>query len=316
MAHSDTISLELDYRPPLAWSPLLRFLADRAIPGVEVIENNHYLRTVTLQQTGGVAPDQVAGHATSPIFGWITVGPSARANALRLEVSPSLARALPQVIARVRHLFDLNANPQPIETFLAQSPLLKPLVAQRPGLRVPGAFDAFEMAVRAVIGQQISVRGASTLTGRVVAAFGQPFETPHLGLNRLMPAAAQLAAADSSSIAALGLVRTRSATLLTLARAVTSGQIKFHAGVDVEAMIDSLKRLPGIGDWTANYIAMHSLGWPDAFLAGDLGLRKLLAEESPKKILAQAESWRPFRAYALMHLWASLGIFDGEIRND
>lgn len=269
----------------------LKFLADRAIPGVESVELNRYSRAVVIGESRG----------------WINVEPAEREGALRVEISLSLVNSLPPLRARVRNLFDLDAQPQLIEAQLSQDPRLSQIVKRQSGLRLPGAFDGFEMAVRAVLGQQISVRAARTLAGRVTESFGDPIETPNPNLNRLPVNAKRLAPANPADLTGLGLTKSRAECLLALARAVATGDLGLEPGVNVEATIERLKQLPGIGDWTAQYIAMRALRWPDAFPYSDLGLRKALGETSSKRILEIAESWRPWRAYALVHLWNSLG---------
>ncbi len=291
MGEKETLTLELDYHPPLAWPRSLKFLADRAIPGVESVESNRYSRAAIIGECRG----------------WINVEPADRENALRVEISRSLAQALPPLLARIRNLFDLDAQPQLIEAQLRQDLRLCQIVKRQSGLRLPGAFDGFEMAVRAVLGQQIRVRAARTLAGRMTESFGDPIETPNPNLNRLPVNAKRLAQADAADLTRRGLTRSRAECLLALARAVAAGDLKLEPGVDVESTIERLTQLPGIGDWTAQYIAMRALRWPDAFPYSDLGLRKALGETSSKRILEIAESWRPWRAYALMHLWNSLG---------
>jgi len=294
-----TLTIELNYRPPMAWTLLLQFLADRAIPGVELVEASRYWRAVKIGQSG----DQSVGQST----GWINIERSERENALRVEVSISLARRLTPLLARVKNLFDLNAHPQLIEAWLGRHERLREIVKRQSGLRLPGAFDGFEMAMRAVLGQQISVAAARTIAGRITEAFGEPIETPKPKLNRVSVSAARLARAGVADLTRLGLTGKRAECLVALARTVAEGEVRLEPGVDVEATIERLKQLPGIGDWTAQYIAMRAMRWPDAFLHSDLGVRKALGETSSKRILEIAESWRPWRAYALMHLWNSLG---------
>ncbi len=281
---AETIRCELAYHPPLAWEELLRFLGDRALAGVEVVTGDRYLRTVHL-----------AG-----CKGWISVQPAAGKSVLVVEVSAELAAVLGPVLARVKRLFDLEADPQAIAAQLG------PLAAAHPGLRVPGAFDGFELAVRAVIGQQVSVRSATTVGGRVAAAFGEPLYTPHPGLSRLFPPAARVARLEPGELAALGIVRRRAEAIITLAREVALGSIRLEPGKHAEETIRLLTNLPGIGEWTAQYIAMRALHWPDAFPHTDLGLRKALGMAGRRKILQTGEQWRPWRAYAAMHLWHSL----------
>jgi len=272
------LALRLDYRPPLDWPALCAFLGARALPGVEAVEGGVYRRTVIVDgraETLTVAPRSDA--ATRPM--------------LVARLSPGLAPRVVDVVHRVRRLFDLDASPDRIVEDLGADPTLGPLVARRPGLRVPGAFDAFETAVRAVLGQQVSVKSATTLAGRLVLRFGPP-------------CAPTIAAASIDDLRALGLMRARAETLVHLARAVADGRVRFEAP-DPEATIAALEGLPGIGPWTAHYLAMRALAWPDAFPAGDLGVKKALGLTSERAIRARAEAWRPWRAYAVMHLWHS-----------
>jgi AraC family transcriptional regulator of adaptative response / DNA-3-methyladenine glycosylase II len=289
------LTVRLGFRPPMDWPLLMKFLADRAIPGVELVEDNRYWRAARIGQGRGQSK------------GWINVERVEGANALRVEVSLSLARRLPSLLARIKNLFDLDAHPQLIEARLGRHERLRDVAPWRSGLRLPGAFDGFEMAMRAVLGQQISVAAARTIAGRITEAFAEPVETPIPNLNRASVSAANLSQAGVADLTRFGLTGKRAECLIALARAVAEGEVKLGPGVDVEATIERLKRLPGIGDWTAQYIAMRALRWPDAFPHSDLGLRKALGETSSKRILEIAESWRPWRAYALMHLWNGLG---------
>ena len=185
-------------------------------------------------------------------------------------------------------------------------PLLAALIKRQPGLRVPGAFDSFELGMRAILGQQVSVRGASTLAGRFAQRFGEPIETPLACLNRIAPTAESISAARSSTLAGLGLPTARAESLRNLAASVARREIDLEPGVDPTAIVVQLMELPGIGPWTAEYIAMRALRWPDAFPAGDLGLAKASQLKSAKALEKAAERWRPWRAYAAMHLWESL----------
>ncbi len=284
-----TLVCEIAYRPPLDWEALLTFLSDRATSGVEAIEGQQYLRTVII----GRSP---------AIRGWIVVGPSRRKDTLTVELSASLAPALVPVLARVKRLFDVTANPLQIARHLGD------IAAGHPGLRVPGAFDGFETAVRAILGQQISVRAATTLSGRFARAFGELIETPFAALTRAAPSVERIARAEPAEIAALGIIPARAGTILALARAVAEGGLMLGPAADIERTINALKSLPGIGEWTAQYIAMRALGWPDAFPHTDLGIYKALGEKNPRRVLEIAERWRPWRAYATMHLWKSLEI--------
>ncbi|MGE0126980.1 MAG: DNA-3-methyladenine glycosylase 2 [Blastocatellales bacterium] len=287
----ESLTLELSYRPPMAWPLLLKFLAGRAIPGVETVDDGRYSRAVAIGQSRG----------------WVSVERAERKNALRVEISLSLARCLPSLLARIKNLFDLDAHPQLIEARLSEDKRLREIVKRQPGLRLPGAFDGFEMAMRAVLGQQISVAAARTLAARITDAFGEPIETPNPNLNRASVSAARLAQASVADLTRFGVTSKRAECLIALARVVAEGGVKLEPGVNVEAAIERLKQLPGIGDWTAQYIAMRAMRWPDAFLHSDLGVRKALNETSSKRILEIAESWRPWRAYALMHLWNGSG---------
>jgi AraC family transcriptional regulator of adaptative response / DNA-3-methyladenine glycosylase II len=282
------IVLRLDYRPPFDWDALLEFLGPRAIAGVESVGGGSYRRTVA-----------IGGHR-----GWIGVSHAAASSALRVELALSLAPVIASVVARVRSLFDLDAHPARIDARLSGSALLRPMVRARPGVRVPGAFDGFETALRAVLGQQVSVRGAATLAGRAASELGEKLATPFPELTRSGPSAAVLAGVDPASIArAVGLPLARAQAIQGLARAVAAGAVRLERGdVPAEAMAQ-LTALPGIGDWTAQYVAMRALGWPDAFPASDLGLRRALGVSRERAVLARAEAWRPWRAYAAMRLW-------------
>ena len=309
MAHADAITLKLAYRPPLDWPRLIAFLASRGAAGVEYATGQRYLRSASVE-AGGTA------HR-----GWFAAESLPQQDALRLEISSTLMPALAPLLARVRRLFDLDANPRVIEEHLARDPRLRPIVRRQAGLRVPGAFDGFELALRAVLGQQVSVKAASTLFGRCAAAFGEPasagpaalksaagksIDMPHVQLKLFAPTAGRLARANARELRALGLTQKRAETILALARAIARGELRLEPGVNVDATMQSLQALPGIGAWTAQYIAMRALGYPDAFPHADLGLMKALSLHKAADMLAAAEPWRPWRAYAAHHLWASL----------
>jgi AraC family transcriptional regulator of adaptative response / DNA-3-methyladenine glycosylase II len=219
---------------------------------------------------------------------------------LRVAVAASLVKALPPVLSRVKALMDLACNPAEV----AQA--LGPLAKRHPGLRVPGAFDGFEMAVRAILGQQVSVSAASTIAGRFAAAFGEPVSTPFASLTTLFPTAACVAALGPGRIARLGMPGARARTVVALARAAADGRLVLAPNADIEATLEALRALPGVGEWTAQYIAMRALSWPDAFPHTDLGVMKALGETGARRVLATGEAWRPWRAYAVMHLWQSL----------
>jgi AraC family transcriptional regulator of adaptative response / DNA-3-methyladenine glycosylase II len=287
----ESVRLLLGYRPPYAWRALLRFLAARAIAGVECVTADAYHRTVEFGRHRG----------------WLSVRQLPEKNQLAVELASSLTPALPQVLVRLRNLFDLDARPDVIAAHLRGDDTLAPHVRRRPGLRVPGAFDGFELSWRAVLGQQVSVRGASTLASRLAERFGEPINTPLPCLNRLAPTPGAIAALQSSAIAAIGLPTARAETLLGLAKAVDRGIVHFEPGVDPSDSERLVTQIAGIGPWTAAYIAMRAHHWPDAFPVGDLGLSKA-SGLSKRKLIDAAERWRPWRAYAAMHLWDSLNM--------
>ncbi len=283
----DVLRFELGFRPPYDWRALLEFLGARSINGVEMIEASFYRRTVRLMRGG------------MPHTGWIEVAPVKRKPVLRVAVSSSLIKVLPAVLSRVKHLMDLSSHPAEIADALG------PLARANPGLRVPGAFDGFEIAVRAILGQQVSVAAARTMAGRFAAAFGSEIESPFASLNRVFPAAEEVASLTVDDIAGLGVIAARARSILEMARAITEGALVLAPEVDVAQTLTKLRALGGIGEWSAQYIAMRALAWPDAFPHTDLGLMKALGESDPKRVLAASDEWRPWRAYAAMHLWAA-----------
>jgi AraC family transcriptional regulator of adaptative response / DNA-3-methyladenine glycosylase II len=282
--------LRLDHRPPFDWEALLEFLADRATPGVESVAGGAYRRTVRIGSAAG----------------WVAVVRDPTRPALRAAVSLSLVGALLPLATRLRALFDLDARPRVIGEHLLADRMLAREVRRRPGLRVPGAFDGFEAAVRAVVGQQVSVAAATTVAGRLAAALGTPVETPFPELTRLSPAPEAVAAAGEDRIASLGMPGARARTLLALARGVAAGELVLERHAERSEVVERLRAVPGVGDWTAQVVAMRALGDPDAFPAGDLGVRRALGGLGPRRALARAERWRPWRAYATMHLWARI----------
>jgi AraC family transcriptional regulator of adaptative response / DNA-3-methyladenine glycosylase II len=287
--------VHLGLRPPYDAAALLGFLATRQIHGMESVDPQGLRRTVRLA-VGGV---QYTGWIDARFDPKDQPGPR-----VALTASDSLLPALPQVIARVRALLDLDADPAAINA------VLHPVFPLGDGLRVPGCFDGFELAVRAVLGQQITVAAARTLAQRLLERFGEPIATPWPGLRLLFPTPATLAAAEGDALGQLGIVRQRQAAIVALARAVLDGRIALHAGSDVEATTAALRQLPGIGDWTAQYIAMRALRWPDAFPAGDVALHKALgvrgAPQPARAALEAAQAWRPWRSYGVIRAWAAL----------
>jgi AraC family transcriptional regulator of adaptative response / DNA-3-methyladenine glycosylase II len=285
---SDAITLQLGYRPPLAWEDLMAFLGTRVIEGVESITEGRYRRSVSVEAGGRL-------HS-----GWIEVFRNHRCPALVVRLDGALVRAIPQILAGVKRLFDLSSHPIEIASVLGA------LAQDRPGLRVPGAFNGFETAVRAILGQQITVKAASTVAGRFAEALGEPVQTPFREIRRLFPGPRGIAECSVSKIAELGIVSQRAKSIIALARAVADSVLCLDPGVDVEETIKALMNLPGVGVWTAQYVAMRALAWPDAFPHTDYGVMKAMNEKSPANVLTTAEKWRPWRAYAAMHLWTSL----------
>ena len=242
-APGDRLSFDLAYRPPYDWEAMLVFLRKRAIVGVEAVERNAYLRTVRLAA-------RVPGGGD--LVGWLSVAPSRRQSALRVTVSASLSPVIPQLLARVKHLFDLACHPDEI------AEVLGPLAERHPGLRLPGAIDGFEVAVRAILGQQVTVAAASTFAARFAAAFGEPMETPFAALTTLFPTPAAIAALEPPEIARHGIISARARAIVELARAVAAGRIRLEPSAQVEATVQALDDLPGVGPWTAQYIAMRA----------------------------------------------------------
>ena len=265
-AAESAIELKLHYRPPYDWNAFLRFVRARAVPGLEQVDASSYRRN-------GVSVTQCPAK-----------------HCLVACISTGSVKNIRSVADRARSFFDLRANSSEIAAHLAKSPLLKNSVKRHPGLRVPGSWDGFELAVRAMLGQQVTVKGASTLNGRLIERFGPP-------------KAEVLAAAE---LTVIGIPKARAESIRSFARAVADGRIRFDALAASEEMISKMCEIPGVGPWTANYIAMRTLADPDAFPASDLGLLKAAGLTSPKRLEEIAEAWRPWRAYAAMYLWESL----------
>jgi AraC family transcriptional regulator of adaptative response / DNA-3-methyladenine glycosylase II len=283
--------LHLAYRPPYDWAAVTAFLRTRATPGVEQVEGDVYRRTI--RTTGAPTTIAVSHVATS--------------RRLRLEVAGVEPRELVGVVERVRHLFDLRGDPAAVAAHLGADPLLAAAVRRRPGLRVPGAWDGFELAVRAVLGQQVSVRAATTLAGRVAGRWGTPLARCGR-LDRLFPTPSQLA---DAALEEVGVLPARAATIRALARAVGGAAVALGPGADRSATAAALRAIPGIGAWTAGYIAMRAGGDPDAFPSGDLVLRRAAGGVTARALDRRADAWRPWRAYAVLWLWQQAADGDG-----
>lgn len=273
--------MPLSYRPPYDWDALVGFLSARATPGVEAVDRSRYRRTIAKGgQTGSIA-----------------IAPAGDGPALTLEVRFADQNELPSIVERTRRMFDLRTDPAVIANCLGADRLLARACAAHPGIRTPGAWDAFELTVRAIIGQQISVRGATTIAGRVAARWGTPIDAGD-GLDRLFPTAEQLAEAPLEEA---GIIASRAGTIRAVARAACDGTLAFD-GVSTLAVLGGIR---GIGEWTAEYVAMRALNEPDAFPSGDLVLRRIAGGLSARELEVRAEPWRPWRSYAVMLLWQS-----------
>lgn len=288
---SATSTLQLSYRPPYDWRQILYFLQARVMREVELVTDESYARTVSL------------GKHT----GWLRVTHAPAKSALLVEFSHTLSPVLPALLGRLRNLFDLTARPDLIAAHLQKDTRLRKSVTKNPGLRVPGAFDGFELALRAILGQQVTVKAATTIAGRVVERFGEKIVTPFPELTRLSPLATRLARATTSEIARLGVVSARAKSIIALAQSYDSGALRLDAGATPESDIARLVALPGIGQWTAHYIAMRALHWPDAFPKEDIAVRNRLGGVGAKEAEEISQAWRPWRSYAVMHLWKSAG---------
>jgi AraC family transcriptional regulator of adaptative response / DNA-3-methyladenine glycosylase II len=289
-------AIRLGYRPPYDVQAMLGFFGKRAIREIEVVRHGEGSlaigRTLALESGGRMHK------------GWLIAEFDEPRHQVVVRLSDSLRQALPVVIHRLRAMLDLDADPQAINACLHES------FPQGDGLRVPGAMSGYEVAVRAVLGQQITVAAARTLAQRLVDRFGEAIDTPFADLTRLFPPAAVLAQAEGDALGQLGIVKQRQAAIVGIARAVADKRLQLHGGCDVRATIEALKQLPGIGDWTAQYIAMRVLRWPDAFPAGDVALHKALrVQESrnPARAAQEAsEAWKPWRSYAVVRAWAGM----------
>lgn len=294
-----TPSLYLPYRKPFDFGQLLAFFKTRELAEVELVDKSSYTRAVRLQG---------AGADDGGLVGWVSVSDEPAKSRLAVRTSASLEQALPQVEVRLRLQFDSDCDPHAVHEGIRQLDELVPGAAV-PGTRVPGAFDPFEISVRAILGQQISVRAANKLAARIVQTYGTAVETGIPGITRLFPTAHDFLALGpiEDALGQLGVVRTRSRVIAELARLVTDGRLDLSPAAGAPEQIERLLAVKGIGPWTANYIAMRALHYPDAFLETDIGVKHALPQLTPAQRLHAAEAWRPWRAYANVCLWNSLG---------
>ena len=292
-ASTEVIRLNVPYQPPYDWDSVLRFLRARSIAGVERVETNSYWRTFEFAGDCGV----------------IAVCNRAQRNRLEVAIETLNVRALPSLVRRVGRVFDTRADIQTVTEHLAQDPGIADMVAKRPGLRTPGGWDGFELAIRAILGQQITVEGARGLAAKLTNCYGKPVDEAvrkRTGLTHLFPTPAALAVADLTNA---GMPKARAAAICAVAAAAAEDPNLFDRAHSLEAAVEKLRALPGIGEWTAQYIALRALRETDAFPASDLGLLRGLwgngKRATPGELLARAEQWRPWRAYAAQHLWAN-----------
>jgi AraC family transcriptional regulator of adaptative response / DNA-3-methyladenine glycosylase II len=290
-----TLELRLSFRPPFEWNALLRFLAPRSIGGVEIVRDARYLRTVAID--GAV--------------GWISVRRAPQGDCLLASVSSSLVPCLQRLLPKLRDAFDLHARPDLVDTHLGEDPILARSVKERPGLRVPGTVEGFELAWRAILGQQVSVRAATTIAARFAERFGSPVDTGQPGLSTLTPTPARVAEARPERLASIGVPESRARSIVALARLCADAPALLSPGSPPDMVCARLQELPGIGPWTAQYIAMRAFHWPDAFPDTDLAIGRALEahDVDPSALVA---AWSPWRAYAAMHIWSQSPIADSD----
>jgi AraC family transcriptional regulator of adaptative response / DNA-3-methyladenine glycosylase II len=294
----------LPYRSPYDFRAMLDFFARRTVPGVEsVLAEGAYRRTLRLTKDDG-----------SSLPGWLEVTQDIERRALRLRLAPELACHTTALIAATRRVFDVATDPDAITAVLGE------LAVNAPGLRLPGAYDGFELAVRAILGQQVTVAAARTLATRFATRFGTPLETPFVELTHLFPLPAAVAQLTRDDIASLGIVGARAEAIIALARAMSDGELRLASEVDPEVAMAALQAIRGVGAWTAQYIAMRALAWPDAWLDGDVALLNALGAgrtaREQRAVAQRAEAWRPWRSYAVLHLWRQLGVHTKENSNE
>ena len=295
--HPGDISVALGYRPPYLWDKMLKFLEERSIYGVEAVKGNQYMRTVQFHNKSG-----------EMFRGWIRVCNQSEKNVLKVTVSESLIPVLSQVLARVKRLFDLYCDPDIIYETLQVMNQLRPDLCVK-GTRVPGGFDSFEVAVRAILGQQIHVKAASTLARRIAQTYGRPMDTGIEGLTHTFPTVEDILSMNDQIIelfGSLGVTSVRSGIIRELADAMANGKIKLDMCSDPEEEMGKLMAIKGVGKWTSQYIVMRAMGWTDAFLETDAGVKRVLQPYKSGETLKIAEAWKPWRSYATVNIWNTL----------
>jgi len=287
----------LPYEPPFDWPRTLAFLAARCIGRIECVGEAAYVRSVRWDESA----DAPASGAADSRTGWLRVRAARGRDALDVELSPSLAPVADALLRHLRAIFDLDLQASlPLAALPAGTPMRGPM-------RIVGTFDGFELAVRAIVGQQISVKAARTVIGRIVERHGEPLHDAPAAISRVFPTAAAIAALDDAAIASFGLNARRARTIRLLAEAIAEGSLVLAPGAPVQPTVERLLATPGIGDWTAQYIALRALCWSDAFPAGDLAVLRALDAGTPARAREIARAWRPWRAYAVMNLWGAAG---------
>jgi AraC family transcriptional regulator of adaptative response / DNA-3-methyladenine glycosylase II len=292
----DEITLTIGYRPPYDWNSIIHFLASRAIPGVESVVEGVYRRTVVIRK------------GEIKYYGWLIVANQTKNHALSVTLAVTLLPVLSQVLARIRHIFDVDCSPDQVhEKLIVMNDVIPDVCI--PGIRVPGCFDPFEMSARAILGQQVTVKAAGTLATRLVDAFGEKIDTPYKELTFTFPQPDDICRLDGSienHLGPLGIIGARARSILALARALVNQSLTLSQRANPANEMEKLQDLPGIGPWTVQYIAMRALGWPDAFPHTDYGVKKALSSRPPKEILILSKAWSPWRSYATILLWNSL----------
>ncbi|MBQ9004667.1 MAG: hypothetical protein IJ087_22755 [Eggerthellaceae bacterium] len=292
----EAITLMLGYQTPYRFDELLSFFRVRALEGVEIVDGASYARAARIDSPSGT------------VQGWMRITDDAKNSRLMVTMSESLAACAPQVSNRVRRMFDTDCDPAAVAKGLAALDDAVP-GALREGTRLPGCFNPFETACRAVLGQQISVVAANRLAARIVDRYGMPVQTDVEGLSHVWPSPAEVLALDNieDAFGELGVIKTRSRVIAEIARMTEAGELDFGREAAIEEQMERLQGIKGVGPWTANYIAMRAMSYPDAFLETDAGVKHALPDLTPKQRLELAEKWRPWRSYAVVSLWNSLG---------